>query len=315
MPQAIESSVRLVKEGGAAAVKLEGGVPMADTIEAITRVDIPVMAHIGLTPQSFHRMGGHRVQGRHSGSQAGGRDRLLADAKAVEAAGAFSVVLEGMPRELAAEITASISIPTIGIGAGPECDGQVLVLHDVLGLTPEPVQVRQGLRRPALRGHRRARRPTPPTCAPAPSPTTPTRSTSTTTSVDLLDDPAAAQRWSGLHRKAGQRIGFVPDDGGAARRAPPPRRGRPLARAAVVVVSIFVNPIQFNQRADFDQYPRPIEDDRRRCEEAGVDALYVPTAATMYPAGFQTHVDPGPLGEPMEGTFRPGPLPRASRPS
>jgi 3-methyl-2-oxobutanoate hydroxymethyltransferase len=136
VPQAIESSVRLVKEGGAAAVKLEGGVTMADTIEAITRVDIPVMAHIGLTPQSFHRMGGHRVQGRHSGSQAGGRDRLLADAKAVEAAGAFSVVLEGMPRELAAEITASISIPTIGIGAGPECDGQVLVLHDVLGLTP-----------------------------------------------------------------------------------------------------------------------------------------------------------------------------------
>ena len=134
--QAVESSIRLIKEGAAAAVKLEGGVPMADTIEAITRVDIPVMAHIGLTPQSFHRMGGHRVQGRSSGSQAGGRDRLLADAKAVEAAGAFSVVLEGMPRELAAEITANLSIPTIGIGAGPECDGQVLVLHDVLGLTP-----------------------------------------------------------------------------------------------------------------------------------------------------------------------------------
>ena len=134
--QGVESSIRLIKEGAAAAVKLEGGVPMADTIEAITRVDIPVMAHIGLTPQSFHRMGGHRVQGRSSGSQAGGRDRLLADAKAVEAAGAFSVVLEGMPRELAAEITANLSIPTIGIGAGPECDGQVLVLHDVLGLTP-----------------------------------------------------------------------------------------------------------------------------------------------------------------------------------
>jgi len=134
--QGVESSIRLIKEGAAAAVKLEGGVPMADTIEAITRVDIPVMAHIGLTPQSFHRMGGHRVQGRSSGSQAGGRDRLLADAKAVEAAGAFSVVLEGMPRELAAEITANVSIPTIGIGAGPECDGQVLVLHDVLGLTP-----------------------------------------------------------------------------------------------------------------------------------------------------------------------------------
>jgi 3-methyl-2-oxobutanoate hydroxymethyltransferase len=134
--QAVESSIRLVKEGRAAAVKLEGGVPMAETIEAITRVDIPVMAHIGLTPQSFHRMGGHRVQGRSAGSQAGGRDRLIADAKAVEAAGAFSVVLEGIPRALAAEITDSLSIPTIGIGAGPQCDGQVLVLHDVLGLTP-----------------------------------------------------------------------------------------------------------------------------------------------------------------------------------
>ena len=133
--QGVESSIRLVKEGGAAAVKLEGGLPMAETIEAISRVDIPVMAHIGLTPQSFHRMGGHRVQGRSAGSQAGGRDRLLADAKAVEAAGAFSVVLEGIPRDLAAEITASLAIPTIGIGAGPDCDGQVLVLHDVLGLT------------------------------------------------------------------------------------------------------------------------------------------------------------------------------------
>ena len=123
--------------------------------------------------------------------------------------------------------------------------------------------------------------------------------------MDLLEDPAAAQRWSGLHRKAGQRIGFVPTMGalhdGHLHLVEVAR-----SRAAVVVVSIFVNPIQFNQRADFDQYPRPIEDDQRRCEEAGVDALYVPTAATMYPAGFQTHVDPGPLGEPMEGTFRPG---------
>jgi 3-methyl-2-oxobutanoate hydroxymethyltransferase len=134
--QAVESSIRLVKEGGAAVVKLEGGLPMAETIEAITRVDIPVMAHIGLTPQSYHRMGGHRVQGRTAGAQAGGRDRLIADAKAVEQAGACSVVLEGVPRSLAAELTQSSSIPTIGIGAGPECDGQVLVLHDVLGLSP-----------------------------------------------------------------------------------------------------------------------------------------------------------------------------------
>lgn len=132
--QAVESSIRLIK-AGASAVKLEGGVPMFDSISAIARVDIPVMGHIGLTPQSYHRMGGHRVQGRHEGREAGGRERLLEDAHAVEQAGAFSMVIEGVPRDLAATITRKVSIPTIGIGAGPECDGQVLVLHDILGLT------------------------------------------------------------------------------------------------------------------------------------------------------------------------------------
>ncbi len=132
--QAVESSVRLMK-AGAEAVKLEGGLAMADTILAISRVDIPVVGHIGLTPQSFHRMGGHRVQGRISGHDAGGRERLLDDAHAVEQAGACAVVLEGIPLDLAAEITSKLSIPTIGIGAGIGCDGQVLVLHDVLGLS------------------------------------------------------------------------------------------------------------------------------------------------------------------------------------
>lgn len=132
--QAVESSIRLMKEG-AECVKLEGGMVMADTIEAITRVDIPVMGHIGLTPQSYHRMGGHKVQGKKAGFEAGGRERLLEDAHAVEQAGACAVVVEGVPRELAKEITGKLSIPTIGIGAGPDCDGQVLVLHDVLGLS------------------------------------------------------------------------------------------------------------------------------------------------------------------------------------
>jgi 3-methyl-2-oxobutanoate hydroxymethyltransferase len=132
--QAVESSIRLMK-AGAGCVKLEGGVAMADTIDAISRVDIPVVGHIGLTPQSYHRMGGHKVQGRRTGREAGGRDRLVEDAFAVEQAGAFAVVIEGVPRSLAAEITAKLSIPTVGIGAGPDCDGQVLVLHDVLGLS------------------------------------------------------------------------------------------------------------------------------------------------------------------------------------
>ena len=132
--QAVESSIVLMKRG-AECVKLEGGTHMAETIEAISRVDIPVVGHIGLTPQSVHRMGGHKVQGRTTGYEAGGRERLLEDAVAVERAGAFALVIEGVPRDLAKEITAKVSIPTIGIGAGPDCDGQVLVLHDVLGLS------------------------------------------------------------------------------------------------------------------------------------------------------------------------------------
>lgn len=121
---------RLIKEGGAQAVKLEGGESTATTIQAIVEIDIPVVAHIGLTPQSIHRMGGFLVQGR---KEAQAR-KLLADAKAVEKAGAFALVLEGIPAELAKDITESVAIPTIGIGAGVNCDGQVLVIHDILGL-------------------------------------------------------------------------------------------------------------------------------------------------------------------------------------
>ena len=136
--QALRNAGRLIKEGGVEAVKLEGGLAMAETIRAIAAVDIPVMAHVGLTPQSVHRMGGHRVQGRRRGHAPGARERVLDDALAVEDAGAFAVVLEGIPLDLAAEITARLAIPTIGIGAGRYCDGQILVLHDVLGLCDRP---------------------------------------------------------------------------------------------------------------------------------------------------------------------------------
>jgi 3-methyl-2-oxobutanoate hydroxymethyltransferase len=133
--QALGNAGRLIKEGGAEAVKLEGGITMANTIRRLVDIDIPVMGHIGLTPQSVHRMGGHRVQGRRSGHGPGCRERLLEDAAAVEQAGAFAMVLEGIPVELANEITQRAAIPTIGIGAGPGCDGQVLVMHDLLGLS------------------------------------------------------------------------------------------------------------------------------------------------------------------------------------
>jgi 3-methyl-2-oxobutanoate hydroxymethyltransferase len=122
---------RMIQEGGAEAVKLEGGENMEAVIRALCEIDIPVMGHIGLTPQSIHRMGGYKIQGKEERQ----RQKLLADALAVERAGAFSVVLEAIPAELAQQITQSLNIPTIGIGAGINCDGQVLVIHDVLGLS------------------------------------------------------------------------------------------------------------------------------------------------------------------------------------
>lgn len=139
--ETIANAGRFLKEGGAAAVKLEGGASVCNRIEALTKYDIPVMAHIGLTPQSVHRMGGYKVQGRDERTAY----QLLADAKSVESAGAFSLVLEGVPVSLAKEITQSVQIPTIGIGAGPYCDGQILVLHDLLGLCagPHPKFVRR----------------------------------------------------------------------------------------------------------------------------------------------------------------------------
>ncbi len=128
--EAVRSAIRFVKDGGAHAVKLEGGCHAAEAIRRISAAEIPVMGHVGLTPQAVHRMGGYRVQGRTEV----GRARVLADARAVEEAGAFSIVLEGLPTDLAREVTASLSIPTLGIGAGVHCDGQVLVMHDLLGL-------------------------------------------------------------------------------------------------------------------------------------------------------------------------------------
>ena len=127
---AVRTAIRLVKEGGAQAVKLEGGRTVAESIERIVAAQIPVMAHVGLTPQSVNQMGGYRVQGR--GDEA--RHQVIEDALAVEAAGAFSVVLEGIPEDLGREVTAQLSIPTIGIGAGVHCDAQVLVMHDMLGM-------------------------------------------------------------------------------------------------------------------------------------------------------------------------------------
>lgn len=130
IPDAIANAGRILKETRAAAVKLEGGADWAPTIAALVRAGIPVMGHLGFTPQAVHQLGGVRVQGRGPG----GTERLVEDARKLEEAGVFAVVLELMPTPAADAVTAAVSVPTIGIGAGPGCDGQVLVLHDLLGL-------------------------------------------------------------------------------------------------------------------------------------------------------------------------------------
>ena len=131
--EAVRNAGRLVAEGGAGSVKLEGGAEFTETITAILRASIPVMGHIGLTPQSVHKMGGYVVQGRDEETA----KRLYRDALVLQEAGCYALVLEGVPLELAREITAALSIPTIGIGAGVHCDGQVLVCYDLLGLNPD----------------------------------------------------------------------------------------------------------------------------------------------------------------------------------
>jgi 3-methyl-2-oxobutanoate hydroxymethyltransferase len=132
---AIANAARFVQEAHADAVKLEGGRKRLEVVRAILDAEIPVMGHLGLTPQSVLKMGGYKVQGRAQDAA----DALVADAESLAEAGVFSIVLEGIPSELAARVTAAVPVPTIGIGAGPSCDGQVLVIHDMLGMLPGPV--------------------------------------------------------------------------------------------------------------------------------------------------------------------------------
>lgn len=130
--EALRNAGRLVSEGGASAVKLEGGTRIAPAVERIVSTGIPVMGHIGLTPQSVNAFGGYKIQGKTESA----REAILQDALALEDSGVYSIVLEGIPSELAQEITARVKVPTIGIGAGPACDGQILVIQDLLGMNP-----------------------------------------------------------------------------------------------------------------------------------------------------------------------------------
>jgi 3-methyl-2-oxobutanoate hydroxymethyltransferase len=131
--QGVKNATRFLKEAGAEAVKIEGGEKREELVRRILDAEIPVMGHIGLTPQSIHRMSGYKVQGKSLAAV----EQLMRDAVTLERAGVFAMVLEGVPREVAAMITAEVHVPTIGIGAGPECDGQILVFHDLIGLSPD----------------------------------------------------------------------------------------------------------------------------------------------------------------------------------
>ena len=131
---AINNAVRFVKEGGAEAVKIEGGAVRCELVERLAAAEVPVIGHLGLTPQAVHRMGGYKVQGKTQAAA----EELVRDARMLEAAGASLIVLEGMPREVAAEITTQLHIPTVGIGAGPDCDGQIMVFHDLVNLSFSP---------------------------------------------------------------------------------------------------------------------------------------------------------------------------------
>ena len=133
VPEAVRNAGRLIQEGGASAVKVEGGEPVIDAVRRLVDVGIPVMGHLGLQPQSVHQIGGYRRQARDEAAA----ERLLSDARELEKAGAFAIVLESIPKGVAREVTAQLRIPTIGIGAGPHCDGQVLVSHDAFGLYDE----------------------------------------------------------------------------------------------------------------------------------------------------------------------------------
>jgi 3-methyl-2-oxobutanoate hydroxymethyltransferase len=155
--EAKRNAGRFLKEGGAEAVKIEGGQEIAAAVKALADMSVPVMGHLGLTPQSVHKLGGYRLQGKTPQAA----ERIVTDAKILEGAGAFAIVLECIPPDLAREITQKVSIPTIGIGAGPHCDGQILVIDDLLGLTEPPVpqfvKAYASLRKETLRAVRQFR--------------------------------------------------------------------------------------------------------------------------------------------------------------
>ncbi|RXH58059.1 3-methyl-2-oxobutanoate hydroxymethyltransferase [Granulicella sibirica] len=311
LDESVRNALRFIKEAGMAAVKIEGGVHQAPLVERLTAAEIPVVGHIGLTPQAVHRMGGYRVQGKTVEAM----DTLAADALALERAGAVALVLEGIPRELAERITRSLSIPTIGIGAGPDCDGQILVFHDLFNFsfTNTPKFVRRfgdatRLYREGIAQYRESvvARSFPSDAEsyhlPGNSPAARTPGMRIATTIAEM---RAACRELRHARGANSILGLVPTMGAI-------HEGHlSLVREArrscdVVTASIFVNPLQFGPTEDFSRYPRTFEADCRLLETAGVDLLFAPGVGEMIPANATTAVEVAGISDRLDGSSRPG---------
>ncbi len=305
--EAVRNAGRLI-QAGAEAIKLEGGQKMAPTIRALIRAEIPVVGHVGLTPQAVNRMGGHKVQGRDADSRA----QVLEDARAVQEAGAFAVVLEGVPLDLAREITETLEIPTIGIGAGPHCDGQVLVMHDLLGLDSGEKRPRFVRKFANLGAHvteavqsYRAEVDAGTFPSDAESYHAKGNSERAGSSLQEIHSVEEMRAWADRTRASGLKIALVPTMGflheghlSLVREAK--RRGDR------VVVSIFVNPIQFDREEDLTSYPREMERDCALLAQEGVDVVFSPAAQSMYADDFSSLVDVEKLTEGLCGAKRPG---------
>lgn len=317
--EGVANAIRFIKNAGAEAVKVEGGANRIALIEQLMDAEIPVIGHLGLTPQSVHRIGDYKVQAR----SAADINQLMNDAHALEAAGASAIVLEGIPREVAAKITQEIGIPTIGIGAGPDCDGQILVFHDLMHLSfsrpakfVRPYADASTLFRNALENyvHDVEQRIFPsdkesyhlPEDVVVPalveSIDKRTHTQSRTQVVKVIADVRSASK---KLRAMGRTIGLVPTMGAL-------HEGHlSLVRAAkatcdAVVVSIFVNPAQFGPNEDFSLYPRTFEADCALLAGEEVTLIFAPAPEEMYPAGASTFVLAEGISTRLDGASRPG---------
>ena len=290
---AVVNAGRIMKEGRAGAVKLEGGQDMCPQISAIVKASIPVCAHLGLTPQSINAFGGFKVQGKTEAAA----KKLIEDAKAVEEAGAFMLVMECVPEKLAKIVTETVSIPTIGIGAGRYCDGQVLVNQDMFGMYSDfvPKFVKQfanvgDVMRGAVKAY-----------IDEINAEVILKEKTIMVILKKIDEVRAqVKEW----KKQGLTVGLVPTMGYLH------EGHQSLIKKSVeqndrTVVSVFVNPIQFGPNEDLESYPRDLEADAKLCESTGADIIFNPEPEEMYADGFVSFINMTGLPNALCGLTRP----------